>query len=82
MAIEKVFVMRILIILLLLFFCTDLNAMEDSGQALSHYYQNVEDYFHGLPGSSKTTSKTTKICIIITECNQKLKESEKKKPGF
>ncbi len=48
---------------------------------ISNYYQNVEDYFHGLPGSSKNASKTTKICIIITECDQKLKESKKKKPG-
>lgn len=70
--------MKIPIIMLVSsFFCSDSIAMEGSAPNQPEYYQNVEDYFHGLPGSSRK-GKTAEICIIITEYDQKLKKSKKK----
>ena len=72
--------MKIPVMFLLSFFCSDLIAMEHSDPAQPGHYQNVEDYFHGLPGSSRNTiSKTAEISIIITHYDQRKKPKKKTK---
>lgn len=72
--------MKIPGMLLLSFFCSDLIAMEHSDHTQPEYYQNVEDYFNGLPGSSRNTiSKTAEISIIITHYDQRKKPKKKTK---